>query len=183
VQLRLLRRGHYPRGGGEAELTVCALPQGTTLPCWQLTTRGSLVRIDGRAHAAGRQRPDVAERMAAAAARTLRAALADAPDAILHGCTKWAGTGGSVAAGSTICSGAADSTGHVVVDVRVAPEAPERAISGDGGGITLVATTDSGMRLGASALAERGLSAEAVGELAAQRLVDTLHSGAAVDTW
>lgn len=64
--------------------------------------------------------------------------------------------------------------------VTVTHESPARAL-GDGCGITLVAETDSGCLLGASALGERGRSAEEVGTNAGRVLADALASGACVD--
>jgi RNA 3'-terminal phosphate cyclase len=70
----------------------------------------------------------------------------------------------------------------VVVDIEAVQEPPERA-TGDGGSIVLIAETSTGCLFGASALAERGVTAEAVGTIAARDLLEELRSGAAVDQW
>jgi RNA 3'-terminal phosphate cyclase (ATP) len=67
-----------------------------------------------------------------------------------------------------------------VLDIQAVQE--DRAV-GDGGSIVLVAETSTGCLLGASALAERGVTAEAVGAMAARDLLEELRSGAAVDQW
>lgn len=70
----------------------------------------------------------------------------------------------------------------VIVDIDAEQVPPERA-TGDGGSIVLIAETSTGCLFGASALAERGVTAEAVGTLAARDLLEELCSGAAVDQW
>eukprot|EP00741_Cyanophora_paradoxa_P008065 tig00001253_g7804.t1 len=52
---------------------------------------------------------------------------------------------------------------------------------GDGTGITLIAESSAGCLLGASALGERGVRAEEVGQTAAQQLTEDLATGACVD--
>lgn len=59
-------------------------------------------------------------------------------------------------------------------------EPPEGAVA-DGAGILMVADTDSGCVLGASAKGERGTSAEATGSMCAADLWSTIRSGACVD--
>lgn len=75
---------------------------------------------------------------------------------------------------SSVCS--------VVIDIQHNHETPETSF-GDGGGIVLVAQTSEGCLLGSTALIERGVSAEAVGAIAAKDLIEALTSGAAVDDW
>ncbi len=148
AQLRgeCVRRGFYPKGGGEVSLAVEALPRGAALAPLRLARRGALAAVRGVAFAAGSVPAHVAERMAAAA----RAALQG--------------------------SGIPDSL--ITMDARHEPL--ERAL-GDGAGIVLVAHTDAGCLLGASALGERGVRAEDVGRRAGEALAATLASGAAVD--
>ena len=66
--------------------------------------------------------------------------------------------------------------------VETRRETPEAA-RGDGAGITLVAETDTGCLLGASALGERGVSAEEVGARCGRALAAALASGACVDEY
>ena len=66
------------------------------------------------------------------------------------------------------------------VSVHLVQETRDSAL-GDGCGITLVAETDTGCLLGASALGERGKRAEDVGREAAVELAAAVKSGACVD--
>eukprot|EP00878_Enallax_costatus_P014324 GHUV01014983.1.p1 GENE.GHUV01014983.1~~GHUV01014983.1.p1 ORF type:complete len:195 (+),score=41.47 GHUV01014983.1:283-867(+) len=89
------------------------------------------------------------------------------------------------AAGQLAAAAAAPDSSSIcsaVIDIPTIVEPPERAF-GDGGGIVLVAQTSTGCLLGSTALAERGVTAEAVGAIAARDLVEALTSGAAVDHW
>jgi RNA 3'-terminal phosphate cyclase (ATP) len=72
--------------------------------------------------------------------------------------------------------------GAPVAVVETRRETPEAA-RGDGAGITLVAETDTGCLLGASALGERGVSAEEVGTRCGRALAVALASGACVDEY
>lgn len=65
-------------------------------------------------------------------------------------------------------------------DIQAVCEPPARVI-GSGAGVTLVARTTTGCLLGATALGERGVSSETVGEAAADALVAQLETGACVD--
>ena len=67
-----------------------------------------------------------------------------------------------------------------MIDISVVHEPPARA-RGDGAGITLVAETDAGCRLGASVLGERGVASEEVGARAGAALAAALTTGACVD--
>lgn len=194
LSLELQKRGFYPQGGGVAQLSVPALPPNTPLPCWDLTQRGHLVSITGYAVTAGKLRPDIAQRMASTAKRELQAALQD--PAVLFG-PEMQAPGGSQGPDSS--STAADSSSKVadapagasrspssipsvVIDIQPIHEPADRAV-GNGGSILLVAQTSTGCLFGASAIAERGVTAEAVGAMAARDLLEELHSGAAVDQW
>lgn len=59
----------------------------------------------------------------------------------------------------------------------------EATAEGSGGGLLLVAESDTGCRWGASALWERGTPAGSAGRAAARELLDALTSGACVDEW
>ncbi len=69
VSLSLLRRGHYPRGGGLCEVEV--EPVSVLAPISR-TERGRIVKVSGIAHAVKLPR-HVAERIAASAEKELRA--------------------------------------------------------------------------------------------------------------
>ena len=65
--MRLLRRGFFPRGQGQVQLTVQRLAPGACLPAIDITERGEVTCIAIRAFTAGRVVPTVGERLAAAA--------------------------------------------------------------------------------------------------------------------
>ncbi len=69
VEVKLFRRGHYPRGGGEVEVFVSSPPR--ELSPITLTTRGDVVRIEGNSHCVKLPK-HVAERQARAAEAYLR---------------------------------------------------------------------------------------------------------------
>lgn len=69
-ELKLNRRGYFPRGGGEVELHT--KPIRGTLPAFSLTERGELKSIRGLSIVSGRVDPKVAERMTKAAEKALR---------------------------------------------------------------------------------------------------------------
>ena len=53
AQLKLLRRGFYPRGGGHAELHGTCLSPGACLPAVQLVEQGNLTSVTISAFTAG----------------------------------------------------------------------------------------------------------------------------------
>ncbi|MEZ0290034.1 MAG: RNA 3'-terminal phosphate cyclase [Sulfolobales archaeon] len=76
VSLRLIRRGHYPRGGGEVLVEIKNCPRG--FESIQLAERGKLIEIRGNSHAVKLPR-HVAERQAQAASERLRSLGIDVP--------------------------------------------------------------------------------------------------------
>lgn len=76
ISLTLIRRGHYPRGGGEVIAEIKNCPRG--FEPINLTERGRVVEIRGRSHAVKLPR-HIAERQARAAADRLRSLGIDAP--------------------------------------------------------------------------------------------------------
>jgi RNA 3'-terminal phosphate cyclase (ATP) len=157
IAVDLRRRGFFPRGGGEAVLTVAARPKQSTLPpITHLSQRSPIVAVDVYAFAAGRVPLDAARRAVEAAAVPIRAALeaggaATAPPLVVRLHTEHLGSGEAV---------------------------------GDGAGITCVATTaTAGQVLGASGAGERGLKAEVMGERCGKALARQICCGAAVDEW
>lgn len=137
VGLELVRRGHYPRGGGVVRLSV--EPLGSMNPI-ELKKRGKVERIGGRAHAVKLPR-HVAERIARSAEEEL------------------------VAAGFENASVNMDWS----QDDHLGP----------GAGITLWA--DSGPKIGADSLGERGKPSETVGKEASRRLIRELNTEMAFD--
>lgn len=71
VCLNLRRRGYYPKGGGEVQLTVEPLKEGQTLSSFDLTERGDVLRIHGRIFISGNVRKTFLSRMASKVKDTL----------------------------------------------------------------------------------------------------------------
>uniref|UniRef100_A0A383VKH4 Uncharacterized protein n=1 Tax=Tetradesmus obliquus TaxID=3088 RepID=A0A383VKH4_TETOB len=193
LSLRLVRRGFYPKGGGEAVLQVPSLPPGQTLPAWDLSKRGHLLGINGIAFTAGRLKPETGSRIAEAAADCIRQALQEQQQQTVWGAAAAAAASQTEAPAAPAAAAAAaaaaksgppqvEAVPQPAVGIQVVRETPETAC-GDGGGIVLVAATSTGCLLGASALAERGMAPEAIGAAAAGKLLEALQSGAAVDDW
>lgn len=136
ASLRVIRRGYYPRGGGEIEMTVEPCERLEPL---RLEQPGGLEAVEGFAYCANLP-GHIAARMADAAA----ARLAGLP---------------------------------VRIDTRVLGRTEA---FGPGGAIVLAARRRHTV-LGASAVAERGVPAERLGEAAADELRAELDAGATLD--
>lgn len=141
--IKVLKRGYYPKGGGLVE--VSAQPAGS-LKSLVLTDPGHVVRVTGRSFVAGALPVKVAHIMANSAVDILRERLP-----------------------STI-------TLHVE---RL--KEPEANAFGTGSGIVLFAESSTGMKLAGSALGKRGVTAEAVGQAAAEELLHELQHSVCVD--
>lgn len=75
-QCQIRKRGYYPRGGGEIHLTTAPAP---FLKAVQLTVRGEIAQIEGRAFVAGVLPVKVAERMAQSATKILKQHFSTVP--------------------------------------------------------------------------------------------------------
>jgi RNA 3'-phosphate cyclase len=133
ASLEVLRRGHYPRGGGRVRFL--------SKPCLSLTglnglVRGNVSRILGISHATNLP-GHVAERQAAAAQQVI------------------------------------SEKGLLRPEVQTDVENDQQV--GPGSGIVLAATGDSGAILGGDCLGERGVPAEKVGILAAEKLIEDVE--------
>jgi RNA 3'-terminal phosphate cyclase (GTP) len=154
VDLQLVRRGFYPVGGGEIDITIkgkyCALDSAPP-PKLDLVEQGRLVQIKGRSYASSDlQKASVAERQASAAKHILT--KFEVPVKIEQAYSE------SSSPGSGIVLWAIYSRRADEVDV----EHP--------------------IRIGADCLGERGKRAEIVGEEAAKKLILEMDSGAPVDS-
>ncbi|GAX77906.1 hypothetical protein CEUSTIGMA_g5348.t1 [Chlamydomonas eustigma] len=72
LQVRLVRRGFMPKGGGEIKLYVQALERGTQLPAFDLTARGNITKVQVRAYYAGHVTEATAQQMADEASKEMR---------------------------------------------------------------------------------------------------------------
>ncbi|MEM0262470.1 MAG: RNA 3'-terminal phosphate cyclase [Nitrososphaerota archaeon] len=142
ISIELVRRGHYPRGGG-----IVRVESGPgKLRAVEAIERGGLRTVKGVSHAV-KLPSHVAERQAKSARDTL--------------------IGRGVA---------------VPIDIAIESYTPDRDPHlGPGSGITLYAEFENSV-LGADSLGEKGKPAEVVGREAAEKLLDEIGSGAALDS-
>ncbi|MDK6027830.1 RNA 3'-terminal phosphate cyclase [Ignisphaera sp. 4213-co] len=141
IGVDVVRRGHYPRGGGIVR--VYAHP-AKKLVSVELVERGSVIRVGGKSHCVKLPK-HVAERQANAAKEFL-ASLS------------------------------------IPVDIELEFYEPGKDPHlGPGSGIVLYAETEKSI-LGADSLGEKGKPAEVVGREAAEKLLEEIGSGAALDS-
>ena len=134
VTIELVRRGYFPRGGGEIRVNVVPAPEFRPL---LVEPPGAMRRVDGIAHVGNLPR-DVAQRMKHAALR------------------RFVG----------------------IAEAKV-EETSEAAI-GPGGAIVLW-TEHENTVLGSSGLARKGVPAEALGQAAADEMVEDLKAHSSLD--
>jgi RNA 3'-terminal phosphate cyclase (ATP) len=141
IDVDVVRRGHYPRGGGIARFYI---KPSKKLNSVELIDRGSIHRIGGRSHCV-KLPSHVAERQANAARETL-------------------------------------SNLNIPIDIEIEFYEPSKDPHlGPGSGIVLYAETEKSI-IGADALGEKGKPAEKVGREAAEKLLNEIKSGAALDS-
>lgn len=139
IDLKTLRHGFYPKGGGLTEIRIN--PTSKLKPL-RLLEQGTITQIMGLSIAEkSLAKAKVAERQASAA------------------------------------------RGMILEKLKIEPRFETRYVEAacPGSGIVIWAATDSGSILGGDAIGERGLLAEKVGEAAAERFVEDVLTGAAVD--
>jgi RNA 3'-terminal phosphate cyclase (ATP) len=137
VSLHVVRRGYYPRGGGEVQVEV--EPEARLRPL-VLETRGALSEVRGTAHTSNLP-AHITARMARAAQKVLPPTLEP----------------------------------HIEQQLLAWPQA-----IGQGGAIVLWARCGDDV-LGAAATAQRGVTAERLGEEAGRALRAEIESGATLD--
>lgn len=137
VEVEVLRRGYYPRGGGEVRVKVAPVAGFQPLV---VEPPGTLKRIRGIAHAANLP-PDVAQRMRQAAARQFVA----------------------------------------IAEAKVEEQTLGNAQAHGQGGAVVLWTEHENTVIGADALAERGVTAETVGQDAGEEMVSDLRAHASLD--
>jgi RNA 3'-terminal phosphate cyclase (ATP) len=142
VIVRVIRRGHYPKGGGIVEVEIPQPPR--RLKPVFLLRQGRLKSVEGISHCVRLPR-HVAERQAKSAASVILKELGEEP--------------------------------HITIEAYEPGRDPHL---GPGSGITLWAVFENTI-MGADALGERGKRAEIVGREAAEKLVEDIRTGAAVD--
>ncbi len=154
IDCKLVRRGYYPKGGGEVDIKIKGhhtIDNTDGAALINLISQGRLVQIKGVSHASSDlQKAQVAERQARAAKQALLKHNVPVQISTHYPDTPSTGTG--------ITLWAIFSLVEDEVDVH------------------------NPIRLGADALGEPGKRAEAVGEEAAKKLSAEIESGGAVDS-
>lgn len=143
LSIEVIRRGHYPKGGG---LVRCQVEPTTEIVSEDMIEFGELHRIVGISHCVRLPR-HVAERQSKTAETSLRQKGVSDIDIEIESYTK-------------------DEDPHL----------------GPGSGIVIWAESKDGVRIGSDSLGARGKPAEKVGREAADRLIDGLSTGMAVDS-
>lgn len=143
VEVSLLRRGHYPRGGGVVKLKTLNTPK--SFSPLNLTERGRVRIVKGVSHSVKLPK-DVAVRQAESAKNYLKSRGVEVPAEI------------------SLEFYDPDKDSHL----------------GPGSGIVLWAETENSV-LGGDSLGARGKRAELVGVEAAEKLIQDLNTGAALD--
>jgi RNA 3'-phosphate cyclase len=143
IEIEQIRRGHYPRGGGEVRCRV--FPVDKLSPV-EIIEFGELAHIHGISHCV-RLPSHVAERQAKAAAAVIQKRIGVTPDIITEYYSK-------------------GNDPHL----------------GPGSGIVIWGESHNGARVGADSLGERGIRAEEVGKNCANRFVEEISAGLAIDS-
>ena len=156
VDLKVKKRGYYPRGGGEVSVSVN--PAKYPLPSVTLLERGKLLKIRGKAYVAG---------LPSAIARTIRDT---AVEELL----------------SALSSSSTDSSSNLIaaedIQIDAVREQPQDAV-GAGSGIVLWAETESGCRIGGSSVGRKGVDSTQTAREAVEELVRGLKDGGCVDEY
>jgi len=153
VEARLVRRGFYPKGGGEVRVEV--RPAGTT-QSFSWLNRGPLLGIRGRSYSQSLP-AHIAERMRDAAVNVLREE-GHRPGVEIEVVERGCGT----------------QTGRRLREACVGGVHEPRPQPSEGCGIFLWAECEGGRRFAGSALGRRGKRAEEVGREAAHALLGEL---------
>ncbi|KLO12026.1 RNA 3'-terminal phosphate cyclase [Schizopora paradoxa] len=153
LSLHVKRRGYFPRGGGEIQVTVPAFTKGQTIPPLNLIDRGSIARIHGFSYVSGSLLSHLAEQIRSAAL-----------DALNH----------------IVPPEIEDKESFVQISARV--DKGEKGGS-PGSGIMLWAETTNGCIIGGSALGSKNVLATDTGTAAANELLRNLKHGGCVDEY
>jgi RNA 3'-terminal phosphate cyclase (ATP) len=165
-----VRRGFFPRGGGEVHVTVRPLQPGKSLESFDIMDPRRVVRVRISAFVAGNLRVGIAKRLVAAARAELQAA------GLIPGAS---GEGG----GGAAASASSDPKTHMVAVEEEVRELGREEATGDGCGLLLVAESDTGCLWGAAAPGKKGVTAEDIGRTCARELAEDVLSGGCVDRY
>ncbi|KAH6918813.1 RTC domain-containing 1 [Coprinopsis sp. MPI-PUGE-AT-0042] len=165
VDLKVLKRGYFPKGGGSISATIPPLFAGQKLKCLKLLEKGKLKSIKGIAHFS-KLPTVVGSEMVRGAVRALRKAGYRALDPE-----------------EVEMTGQAVGEKDIAIDIEAVRE-PNNVAVAAGSGIVLWAEFESGdCWIGGSAVGEKKISPEDVGKEAAEQLLKGLEGGGCVDEW
>lgn len=162
VEMKLERRGYFPKGGGVVHVRVKPLPAGKALRPIVLRSRGRVISIHGAAH------------------------YADLPTSIGTGMVRGALERLKAAGIVTDDVGGARIVNDInTVDVHSVHfehrREPKATTTGAGSGIVLWAELEGGGIIGGSAIGRKGIDAKHIGAQAADELVKSLNNGGCID--
>lgn len=169
IDLSLIRRGFYPRGGGEVRVAIHRLSSKVfPLPPIRLTERGTVVRITIRAIAAGNSPPSMAQTL-------------------------------SVTVQKLIASNPRYKTVPITIDISGDSEPlfsndktatdhsnrrkKRRGSPSSGCGVLITAETDKGCLLGGSSIGSPKIPLDETAKMAVKEIVESMDGGGCVDDY
>ncbi|KAF9452817.1 RTC domain-containing 1 [Macrolepiota fuliginosa MF-IS2] len=170
VELKIKKRGYFPKGGGEINVRVRPLRPGQKLRAVNLVERGRLVKIGGLAHCAGLPK-SVGNGMCEGAVECVKEKM-----------KAWAPEVRVGVRGSVSVDGGAAVDPDVEVDIEVKRE-PNELTRGAGSGIVVWAEFENGVVMGGSAVGKKGLEPRVVGKSAVEELFKGIEAGGCVEEW
>lgn len=164
VSLHIKKRGYYPKGGGEVELSVTPLFGHRKLRGFSLLNQGKVNWIAGISHCAGLPASVANEMVDGATARLARAGF----------------LGGKYSNHVDVTPEVLEDRRTVQISIQSQRE-PNNLTRGAGSGIVLWAQLEGGGMIGGSAVGVKGRDPEAVGDEAATQLIKGIDAGGCVD--
>jgi RNA 3'-terminal phosphate cyclase (ATP) len=169
IDLSLIRRGFYPRGGGEVRVAIHRLSSKTfPLPPIRLTERGAVVGITIRAIAAGNCPPSMAQTLSA----TVQKLIASNPRYKTVPIT-------IDISGDSKPSFSTDKTTNDQGERRKKRRGTPRS----GCGVLITAETDKGCLLGGSSIGSPKIPLYETAKMAAKEIVEAMDGGGCVDDY
>ncbi|RDB21493.1 RNA 3'-terminal phosphate cyclase [Hypsizygus marmoreus] len=163
IDLQIIRRGYFPKGGGEVRVHVTPVSR---LHGFSLMNRGRVLRVGGIAHFAGLPMGVGREMVVGARRRLARVDELGDHEGVNGG---EGGEGGGEGKGPRMA-------------IEYKRERNEDT-KGAGSGIVLWAELEGGGVVGGSAVGRKGVDPARVGAEAAEELVRGLEAGGCVDEW
>lgn len=182
IDMKTIKRGFYPRGGGQVELEVTPLPWGASLSPIRLMDPGEVRTVKVSAFVAGPHvRREVGVAVLEQAAKVLHRMLPD---------SRVVGIKDDIGSEDTNCiKTRSPSPSTIIIEVLPLVEESKETAVGDGFGCMLIAETSTGCILGSAGVNEEKIGRSGVplsagltmGECAAVELADAVLAGVCVD--